>query len=311
MDTEVTFSVVMPVFNRQSTVAQSLDSIANQTWPPAEVIVVDDGSTDGTCDIVERYDFVTLLRQQNAGPGSARNRGIEIAKGEYIAFLDSDDVWFPWTLQRYAEVIELNDRPAIVTGSQTLFTDATELAVVSESVLNVLAFPDYLSSGEQWLWHGVSSFVIRRDVLVEAGGFAEGRINGEDAELLMRLGTAGGFVHVASPLMFGYRTHPGNVTLDIDKSAQGAELLIEGERTNRFPGGSRRAAERRQIISRHVRPLSVSCAKRGYFGTAFTFYFGVLKDSLERLRFKYLFGLPLIAICGMLNRAFSTGPRAQ
>jgi len=298
------FSVVIPVFNREESLRKSIDSIVAQTTTDYEVIVVDDGSTDRSCDVARSYEFVRLIEQENAGPGTARNRGVAEATGEYIAFLDSDDVWFPWTLSLYSKAIDQFDNPAFVTGKPFCFEDESELGTFNESASQFDAYADYFSCSERWLWHGVSSFVIRRDVFEEVGGFAEGRINGEDAELAMRLGDAKGFVHVAAPSMFGYRVHPGNITNDLQKSRAGLQLLINNERKGKFPGGSTRKRERETIISRHVRPFTVAAARRGHWRDALNFYRHVLPESLREVRLRFLLGVPLLAVVGAFRKVF-------
>ena len=85
---------VIPVFNGERYLAEALDSVLGQTYSPIEVVVVDDGSTDGTPRILAGFgDRITRLRQTNAGPSAARNLGIEHAAGAYLAFLDADDLW--------------------------------------------------------------------------------------------------------------------------------------------------------------------------------------------------------------------------
>ena len=94
-------SCIVPVFNGERYVAEALDSILAQTYRPLEIIVVDDGSTDGTAQIVAGYGKrVRALRQSNAGPWAARNLGLSVAQGEFVAFLDADDVWHPKKLAR-------------------------------------------------------------------------------------------------------------------------------------------------------------------------------------------------------------------
>src|SRR5215510_13897684 len=101
------FSIIIPTYNRLPYLKKTLDSIWEQSFTDFEVIVVDDGSTDGTADYLrELGGSVELLRQENRGPGAARNLGVMHARGEYIAFLDSDDLWFPWPLKTYAAVAE-------------------------------------------------------------------------------------------------------------------------------------------------------------------------------------------------------------
>jgi glycosyltransferase involved in cell wall biosynthesis len=305
------FSVLIPTYNREATIAETLESVAAQEFRDFECIVVDDGSTDATCSIVTGYNFVKLIRQQNAGPGTARNRGVQQAGGQYIAFLDSDDLWFPWSLRSYRDAIESCECPAFLAGTPLVFHGSQDLSNVRSGPLVYRPFADYLSSGEEWLWYGVSSFVIRRDAFLDAGGFAEGRINGEDAELAMRLGTAAGFVHLESPPSFAYRVHAGNVTLDRRKAEQGLALLVDGERTNRFPGGPRRSRERSAIISRHIRPFAIESARCGDFWTALRYYRAVFGEALASRRFRFLMGLPILAAQGLIRKTASRLSRGQ
>src|SRR5262252_3345733 len=101
-------SVLIPLYNKERWIKRALDSIACQTLTDFEVIVVDDGSTDGGSDVVANYKDprVRMVHQPNAGPGSARNRGIAEARGELLAFLDADDEWFPNYLQDSIQFLE-------------------------------------------------------------------------------------------------------------------------------------------------------------------------------------------------------------
>ena len=99
-------SVIIPTYNRQDLVQEAIDSVLNQTFRDWELIVVDDGSTDQTPSVLqERYDSrIIYIYQENQGESAARNRGLYSATGEYVAFLDSDDLWHPKKLQRQIEV---------------------------------------------------------------------------------------------------------------------------------------------------------------------------------------------------------------
>jgi glycosyltransferase involved in cell wall biosynthesis len=100
------FSVVIPAYNAGPTIARALDSVLAQTCPAHEIIVVDDGSSDNTQQVVATYgDQIVYLQQTNAGPSTARNRGVEVATGEWIAFLDADDWYYPNRLRAHAEMI--------------------------------------------------------------------------------------------------------------------------------------------------------------------------------------------------------------
>ncbi|ADC73014.1 glycosyl transferase family 2 [Thioalkalivibrio sp. K90mix] len=105
-------SVIMPAYNTAAYIAESVDSVLDQDYPGIELIVVDDGSTDGTVEVLRGYgDRLTLLTQQNQGAAVARNAGIAAAQGDFIAFIDSDDVWLPGKLT--AQVLYMQQHPEI------------------------------------------------------------------------------------------------------------------------------------------------------------------------------------------------------
>src|SRR5437868_3791234 len=113
-------SVIIPTYNRSGLLREALATVRAQACADYEVIVVDDGSTDDTADVLARFGEgeppgrFRVLRQANAGQGAARNLGIAEARGEYCAFLDSDDRFFPWTLAIVAAAIEENGRPSVL-----------------------------------------------------------------------------------------------------------------------------------------------------------------------------------------------------
>lgn len=112
------FSVIIPVYNGEKTIARALDSILQQTWPAYEIIVIDDGSTDQTEAIVQGYSApVRYVNQKNAGPSAARNRGAALAEGDWVAFLDADDWYYPTRLQLHAELIQENPNLDFVIGN--------------------------------------------------------------------------------------------------------------------------------------------------------------------------------------------------
>ena len=105
-------SVVIPTFNRRQTIGRSIDSVLNQTLFPSEIIVVDDGSTDGTSDYIQsNFPSIRLLQQTNKGVSSARNMGIRSSNSDWVALLDSDDEWFPQKLEK--QVMTLSQSPDI------------------------------------------------------------------------------------------------------------------------------------------------------------------------------------------------------
>ncbi len=117
-------SVIIPCYNNKPYIRECLNSVLSQTFSDYEVIVVDDGSTDGTGEIIQNYlPRVRYLRQSNQGPAAARNAGIEAASGEYIAFQDADDLWYPEKLEMQLKFMEANPRFAWAYSDMCTFNE--------------------------------------------------------------------------------------------------------------------------------------------------------------------------------------------
>src|SRR5579862_3053497 len=107
-------SVVIPVYNSESTIVRAVESIAAEATAGAEIVVIDDGSTDATPDVLESYKpMLCVVRQANAGPAAARNEGVRRSKGEFVAFLDSDDYWLPGRLETTVNALENNPKAVL------------------------------------------------------------------------------------------------------------------------------------------------------------------------------------------------------
>ncbi len=115
-------SVIIPVYNAEPHLAETISSVLSQSRPPEEVIVVDDGSTDRTPEVAAQFqDRIRYLQQENQGPGAARNRGIQASQGDLLAFLDSDDLWAPHKLQTQVEALDKNPNAGLVFCHMTQF----------------------------------------------------------------------------------------------------------------------------------------------------------------------------------------------
>jgi len=299
------FSVVVPTFNRAGLLAETLDSILGQEHSEFELIVVDDGSTDQTMAYLQSLPKrVKVLTQSNRGAGAARNLGARHAEGKYLAFLDSDDVWFPWTLESYQNVIE-KYRPSFIAGKPYCFSEKLHPHNMSRGAPEARWFRDYFASGDEWRWWGASSFVILRDVFEAVGGFTEeGRINDEDTDLTLRMGIAPGFVQITAPVTFGYREHGTNVSKDHKRLLVGTQSRIRAEREGRYPGGALRAVERRRILTRHVRPVVVRCIRQGLRQEAWDLYLSTFIWNASLGRVKYLAAFPLFAVTEEFRRIY-------
>lgn len=291
------FSVIIPTYNRRELLPQALASVRAQTLPDYEVIVVDDGSTDGTREWLATLsdDRVRVLLQENRGPGAARNLGIQNAVGEYITFLDSDDVWLPWTLETYKRVVGEASGPAFISGCGRRFTDRLlPQAIASSSELFLSRYQDYLSSSHESIWISTCAVAIKSASLRAAGGFSNEHINAEDSDLWLRLGTSLGFLRIESPPVFGHRYTPGSAVSFNQRTFIGILRMLESEKAGLYPGGTGRRRDRRRILSRHVRPACLALLRDRAVASAFKLYRESFAMNLALGRLKFLLGFWLL-----------------
>jgi GT2 family glycosyltransferase len=290
------FSVVIPVHNRRHLLPRTLDSVWAQTFSDFEVIVVNDGSRDGTGEwLASQGERVRAITQVNRGPGAARNVGTREGRGEYIAFIDSDDVWPSWTLETFAELICKHDSPSILAGSVVEFWEEQELKAMRPEAVRADFYTDYFASFRAGYYVGAGTAVLRRDVLLACGGFIEERVNAEDHDLIFRLGTAPGFVQVLAPTTLGWRRHPASETAAHERTFAGILRMVQRERQAVYPGGASRIRERRDILTRHVRPVTLACLQQGMQREAWMLYRATFAWNTTLGRVKYLAAFPMRA----------------
>ena len=295
------FSVVIPTFNRAALLPATLATVHSQSFKDFEVIVVDDGSSDGTREYLRTVDWVQVIEQDHRGPGAARNAGAARAIGDYLAFLDSDDLWLPWTLSTFARVIA-ESHPKIVAGHYRDLTDERELSSIVEAPIESRVFDDYLSSSAHAISPGSGTVVIEREIFDSAGGFSERPINAEDHDLMLRLGEAGGFVALVAPVTVAWRRHGNNITTNVARTADGVDYLIQQERRDQYPGGHRRAPARRRIITRHTRPVTLHCLREGHVRPALRLFRATMAWNASDGHFAYLGAFPLLTVSSAARR---------
>jgi GT2 family glycosyltransferase len=301
------YSVIIPTFNRAALVGESIDSVLAQRRDDVEVIVVDDGSTDATGETLRAYgDRVRALRQENRGASAARNLGIEAARGEYVCTLDSDDLWFPWTLRVFDEVIAAT-RPSLVSGSWVWFRDRAELASQASGPVAWTAFDDYLASSRAGYCVSSGNAVYRADALRAVGGFDVALRNAEDHDLALRLGTAPGFVKVLTPVTVACRLHDVHLRT-VSRSADALLTCVEREAAGRYPGEGR-ARDRERVLGARVRPLTLECLRAGERGRAARLYARTFAWQVRQARLRFLLGVPaLLALAHVRRRAPDGAP---
>ncbi len=207
-------SVVIPAYNAERTLGETLASAVGQTFEDLEILVVDDGSKDATADIArgDGDERVRVLSTPNRGVAEARNLGIGEARGQFIAFLDSDDVWKPSKLER--QVTLLRARPEVgLCFTAAMRGDAEGRPIAA---MPVSERRDYC---EALLLHSmvagcISSGVVRRDLALDLGGFDPRFSQSADWDFWLRLSRVTSLAPLADPLLV-YRTHAGNMSSDI------------------------------------------------------------------------------------------------
>jgi glycosyltransferase involved in cell wall biosynthesis len=206
-------SAIVPLHNKAAYIRRALDSVVAQAFTDFEVIVVDDGSTDGGAALAAAYGpRIRLVSQSNEGPSAARNRGLQEARGDWVAFLDADDEWLPRFLERTAAVAR--QMPSLVS----VFTNFGD-AVTGRSYLRRVrcvdgVVQDYfqvlLDNGGFGM--SSSSTMVRRDALRASGGFRPGVRYGQDRDLWGRLALSGSVAYVPEVLAIYHSETPDSLT---------------------------------------------------------------------------------------------------
>jgi glycosyltransferase involved in cell wall biosynthesis len=186
-------SLVIPTWNAARTIGAALDSALGQSVPPDEVIVVDDGSTDETKQVLGAYaERVVYIEQKNAGPAAARNRGLQVAQGNLICFLDADDLFAPDALALLARTLEANPSSEIAHGQVQDFRERD-----GESVFHAPRFGPNLGSA-----------VFRRSVFEKIGNFEESLRLAEDLDFWLRTREHGITRQLVPAVTYWYRRRP-------------------------------------------------------------------------------------------------------
>jgi len=212
---EVLVSVVIPAFNSERYIAECIDSVLNQTYQNIEIIIIDDGSTDNTVNIISKYksDKIKLFNQKNSGPGAARNYGVKQASGMWVAFIDADDIWLPDKILK-----QLNHCSKHVWSHTDLFfhgntypkyTKTTELTSKhSGFILKHLLVENSI---------GTSSVLLNKEIFLEFGGFNTDLRALQDWDLWLRIAEKYEICYLDEPLVY-YRVHSDSTSRNVRKT---------------------------------------------------------------------------------------------
>jgi glycosyltransferase involved in cell wall biosynthesis len=221
-------SVIVTVYNRFELTKRAVESVLAQTVPVSEIILMDDGSFDGTSELLPRYieanpawcERVRYIHQENQGPGVARNNGISLARGEWVAFLDNDDLWLPQKLEwQFRALDQFKDQcGACITDAwfmnnqhmkMTLFQltgkqHREPIGIIGEPLQYMLQRTSTVGGHPVWL----QNLVTRTDLARNAGGFDPALRFGDDDDFVFRLGCETKFCFVNMPMVLIDRTPP-------------------------------------------------------------------------------------------------------
>ena len=243
-------SAVIPAYNYASGIGRAIHSILNQTLPVNEIVVVDDGSNDGTADVVESYGHpVTCIRQANQGPSGAYNTGIRNARSEWIAFLDQDDEWFPDHIENAWK--RIHEHPEIAWYCAALERRSEEgkpifRSHVKDSLLHDGIIEDYfLAEAKTRLTPTASIMLVRKSVLEETGLFNTELLRGADLDLWFRIALK--YPRIAYSKSAGciYWMRKDSVTSSTPSSVPGflRRIEITHASSRALPGGATRQSD--------------------------------------------------------------------
>ncbi|MGQ3686254.1 MAG: glycosyltransferase family 2 protein [Candidatus Loosdrechtia sp.] len=234
-------SVIIPAYNAEAYIEQTLDSVLAQTYKNIEVIVTDDGSQDKTVQIVEsimqRDDRVTLLRQSNSGVAAARNLAIEKSRGEFIAPIDADDIWYPRKIEKQVDcMLHAGESTGLVYAwsvfidKRGVLTGAFNASDIEGDVFLVLIFTNFIGHS--------SAPLIRRVCFKQLGGYStrllEQNAQGcEDRDLYLRIAEFYKF-RVVKEFLVGYRKVDGSMSFNY-KSMEKSNAIVIGDVRQRYP----------------------------------------------------------------------------
>lgn len=217
-------SVVIPAYNASQYIREAVESARSQQ--PAEIIVVDDGSTDMDYGTLAG-GIVRVIRQENRGVSGARNRGCQEARGEYVACLDADDVWLPGKLARQIGYLAGHSECCAIFAEGLWWTGGERPTgrVAKDAQVTPLTHSDFLLG----IPVSPSSIVVRRDAWLSIGGFDETMRFGEDQDFHLRLARRFAVAKVAAPAMV-YRRHSASATGKLHEPNYDADLIYRAIR---------------------------------------------------------------------------------
>lgn len=230
----VTVSVITPAFNAAKTIRETIESVLAQSFSDFEYIIVDDGSTDDTLEIIRQFSDSRLrvISQQNSGPQKSRNRGIKNALGTYISFIDADDLWSSNKLELQIEALKNNPEATVVYSWTDVIDEKTQVyrrggyAVKEGDVFVDLLLGNFVENG--------SNFLTTLEAINSVGGFDESIVAGQDRDILLSLASRYSFIVVPEVQIYYRKPRKSQSwSSSIQRAQRGIEQVLDKHLSNK------------------------------------------------------------------------------
>ncbi len=260
------FSVIVGCYNHSAFIRETVNSVLSQTFPPLQVIVVDDASPDFSVDVLKEFgDGILLVAlTQNGGGSAARNCGAALATGDYVVFLDGDDALAPWALEVYARLVTLK-RPAIILASMFFFNgpsvdtsrvywNGQDRSVDYDARAADITFVDYgtLVNKDRTFRSSGTSMVMERAAFWNAGGWTADIFPGEDTDLQLKMLYDKPALHILSPPTAYCRLHSDNTMKQVSRFINGLRIVMRKAKTGAYTGKHGRKREVYSLLGGEV-----------------------------------------------------------
>ena len=233
-------------YNHEGLVREAVASALSQKHPGKEIIVVDDGSRDGTADVLGTFGASIILAKfpNNRGAEFARNHGASLAKGDYLVFLDGDDVLMPWALDVYDGLITARCPKFILGRSAMIHGKVPEVKTGARpSNTQFVEYTEFLAK-DRPCFMNTSTLVVDRSTFWSVGGWSQGIFYQDMQDLVTKMGVSGKMILVLTPDTVWYRMHLTNASRKVSPFIEGIHVLLAKARAGLYPGGRKRRVAR-------------------------------------------------------------------
>lgn len=211
-------SIIIPCYNAEMFIAETIKSVINQTYSNWEIIIVNDGSTDNSATILNQFsekdNRIQLINKPNSGVSDTRNKGLEVANGEFITFLDADDVWHITNLEKKVNFLTSTDYDVVYSYCQMIDEQSKPINRVLKGVNN-LKVADFLSFKANYNT-APSGIVFKKEVLHKIGGFDVNLSNNADQDILIQALASRFKFGVIPEILWNYRIHSENMSKNVE-----------------------------------------------------------------------------------------------